>query len=452
MAYNQAFLDNLKFARRYSDGDRTFEAIRFFVETSRANSGITMDETSFLAKGARSGAGKKRQLRLVYFPARCGDEGSCSENVCDSPTIVEPAMQVFNITECNASAVYGIQADDIRLIDDEISFTEVAREIMFSALPDFRKQLAKDMITKAYALAGYHADGNEFHKIVNITDPGGRINPLGLTWLNKEYADLGMNEPRILGGGDFYAWQQLKDIGGLNNDGIYVNRAGSNIVYYDQGLQNQLFNDTANGDWALSIDPRMFKLVTYNKNAGMFVTDLNSIDDIAQLRWRSTEGYIRGTYFDERTGLLYDFDAKYDACDDVWKFQWFIEWDMFALPKTVCNEGDELVNGIMKWRTCPIVIPNCPTGQSPSTPVASDTFSWTPTLADLAQIYNSSINGFDTVQNEPVAIATLAQLATYMTNNSNIVFSVNGSDIEYTGTHGIAVVFNSGAVTGTFAS
>lgn len=451
MAYNQAFQDNLQFALNYGNTDRTYEAIRYFVETSRANTTISMDETSFLARGQRSGVGKKRQLRLVFFPILCEDTGTCEDNVCGDGERVAPQMEVFNITECTASAVYEIQADDIRLIDDEVSFTSIARNIMFSALPAFRRKLALAMITKGYSLAGYHEDGNEYHKIVNITDPGGRINPLSLTYLNKEYADLGLRSPRILGGGDFYAWRELKNIGGLNDDGVYVNRAGNNMVYYDDNLQNTLFNDAANGDWALSIDPATFKLVTYNKNAGMFMTDLNSIDDIAQLRWRSTEGYIRGTFYDPMTGLLYDFDAKYEDCDDIWKFQWFIEWDMFVLPNITCNEPNSLVNGIMKWRTCPIVIPNCPTGQSPSTPVTATPFSWTPTLADLAQIYNSSINGFDTVQNEPVAITTLAQLATYMTNNSNIVFTVNGSDIEYTGQHGIAVSFNSGAVTGTFA-
>jgi hypothetical protein len=452
MAYNQAYLDNLQFALNYGNTDRTYEAIKFFVETSRANPLITMDDTSFLAKGQRSGAGKKRQLRLVYFPILCEDTGTCSENVCEDGTVVEPVLQTFNITECTASAVYQINADDIRLMDAEVSFTDIARNVMMSALPAFRRKLAMAMITKGYSLAGYHEDGNEFHKIVNLTDAGGRINPLALTWLNKEYTDLGLESPRILGGGDFYAWKEIKAIGGLNDDGVYINRSGNNMVYYDDALQSALFNDLSNGDWALSIDPRTFKLVTFNKNAGMFMTDLDSPEDIAELRWRSTEGYIRGVWYDPMTGLLYDFDAKYDACDDIWKFQWFLEWDMFMLPNITCNEPNSLVNGAMKWRTCPIAIPNCPTGQSPSTPVASDTFSWTPTLADLAQIYNSSINGFDSVQNEPVEITTAAELATYMTNNSNIVFTANGSDIEYTGQHGIAVSFNSGAVTGTFAA
>lgn len=450
MSFSQAFLPVQIFANRYGRTERTFNAINFFRDASNANTSVNIDNSTFLATGNQGG--KKREVKLVYFPISCDESGSCSNDVCDAGEVVEPKVMWFNITECTASRVFALNANDIRQVDFQTwDFNETALNIMMSELPAFRRKLAKAMITKAYALAGQHADGNETHNL-NLIDAAGRINPLGMVKIEQEYDDLGLPNPYTLGGGQFFSFERMRNIGGLNDDGVFVNRSGLGNVFYDNALQGQLFNDLTNGDWALTVDPQTFKMITFSRNAGIFRTDLASIDDLATLRRSSTIGSIHGTFIDPATGLMYDFDAKYYDCDDQWRFQWRLEWDFFVMPEVVCNDTIGTVNGLMKWRTCPQVDLPCPTGVSPSTPATIDTFAWTPVLADLPTIYNSIIDGFVS-QNNEVTIVTLADLAAYMTDNSNITFTVNGATIEYTGIAGspISATFNNAAVTATFA-
>lgn len=453
MAFAQAYLPIQKFANRYGKTSRTYEAIRFFAETSNANTTISIDSNTFLAMGSQ--AGKKREVKLVYFPISCDEGGSCEDNVCDTAEVVEPKAIWFNITECTASKVFAVNAENIRQVDaQEWDFNEVAMNIMLSHLPAFRLKLAKAMITKAYALAGQHADGNETHQVVNLTTAAGRVNPMGLFGMQQEYDDLGLNEPRVLGGGDFFDVAKLTEMGGLNDDGIYINRLTNTNVYYDNGLQGKLFNDLVNGNWGLSVSDEVFKMVTYSRNAGQFRTDLGSPDDLATLRRQSTIGSIHGTFLDEATGLIYDYDAKYDDCTDQWKFQWRLEWDFFVLPEVVCNDTIGTVNGLMKWRTCPQVIADCPEGQSPSVPATVNTYTWTPSggeMTSLANIFQSTIDGYIANQTTPVAIADRAALVAYMNDNSNITFRLDGTAIEYDGTEDIAATFNAGAVTANFA-
>lgn len=159
-------------------------------------------------------------------------------------------------------------------------------------------------------------------------------------------------------------------------------------------------------------------------------------------------GFIEGTLIDPETGIPWDLYVRYNECTSQWNFQLKHRWDFFVMPDVACNiQG---VNGIMHWRTCPEVLAECPTGVTPSPAVTPETFSWTPTMANITSVSTSIIAGYGAVQNSPYPTPNIAALAAYMNANSQITFTVNGSAIEYTGVTPITANFN-GTVNATFA-
>lgn len=452
MAYTEANVPLLVFAQQYGNLGRTYNVFEALQQASAASPGVSIQNPYF--SGVPYAPGKKRTVKLVYNPQNCDDSGSCDDNVCTPGTPQQPQVEDFDITECTSSPKFTLQADDLRFVDaNNWTFSNQGMALMMQQLPAFRRKLANAMLTKIYALAGVHADGNPTHQVVNLATAYGRPAENGVLNMQKEYTDLGYEDPYILGGGDFYTVQRLRDIGGLNDDGIYVDRLPFNNVFYDDNLAAGLFNQLQFGNWAISIAPGTIKLVTFNANAGMFRTDMGSPEDMAQQYYNGSANFIRGTFFDPRTGFTYDFDAHFDECTHTWTFQYRLEWDIWAMPPIVCNDTIGVVNGIMKWRTCPQVAPECPTGTSPSTPVDTTTYSWTPTLEDLANIYQSEINGVNwSTTGAPSEITTIAELVSFMNNHSNnITFVVDGADVTYTGIAAISASFNNGDVTATFA-
>jgi hypothetical protein len=450
MAYTEANVPVLVYAQQYGQLDRTYNVFEALRRASAASPGIGLKSTFF--DGTPYAPGKKRTVKLVYNPINCDDGGSCDDNVCTPGTPQQPKIEDFDITECTSSVKFTLEADDLRFVDaNNWTFGNQGMALMMEQLPTYRRKLALALLTKTYALAGVHADGNPTHQVVNLATAYGRPAENGVLNMQKEYTDLGYGDPYILGGGDFYTVQRLRQIGGLNDDGIYVDRLPFNNVYYDDALAGQLFNQLTLGNWAISIAPGTLKLITFNANAGMFRTDMGSPEDMAQQYYNGSPNFIRGTFFDPGTGFTYDFDAKFEDCTHTWTFQYRLEWDIWAMPPIVCNDTIGIVNGIMKWRTCPQVAAACPTGTSVSIPLTEDTYSWTPTLEDLETIYQSSISGYN-FSGSGEAIADIGDLVAYMNAHSNTTFTANGADVEYTGISAISATFNNGAVTATFTS
>lgn len=432
-----------KFVVDYGNTDRTYEVIDFVRDVSNANRKITLDPNSFLFAG-----GKLRTVRMNYFPILCDTEGSCdTQTLCSTGTKVEPKQKLFDIDRCIASKVYSIDKDDIRMIDfNTWDFNGTALEIIMHALPDLRRAMAIEWETLLYSMVGVHPDGNPV-KRVTVTNPAtGIINPMGRVQINRENLDAGFSEPYILGGGEVYNWQQMQKIGGLNAQGQYVNQTDVRNVYYDNGLGDQILGGT--GGHILTVPVETFKHVWYLQNAGIFRTDLNSINDLGTLYRAVTGGFLEGTLVDPVTGMPWDLFIKYSECDGQWNFWFKHTYNFFIMPDVVCaREG---VNGLMRWSTCPQVIADCPSGTTPSPAVTPSTYSWTPGSIYNIYVASSLIGG---VENQPnVLVTNITELAAMMNDAYGQIglFSVSGSNIVYTGYTALTGNLN-GTVTITFA-
>lgn len=445
MSYDNANQNKLKFISNYS-GQRSWNVLDYIVTVSDANSRIKIVEQDLLF-----GAGKLRPVVLNYVPPTCDVVGECGQGLCVEGEVVEPKQVIFELTKCFASKKFALNAQHLRKLDTgEWGFTEMGRETVNSYMPQLRKELAKQMYAEITMLAGTHADGSEYgaQKLQLINMQTGVINPTARIAITAEYEALGLQDPYILGGKDALYYQKMIGITGENANGIRINALDSSNIWYDQGIGAQVLNDIVNGDHVLTIDPRYFKYITYLKNAGIFRGGITTFDEFAMMRGTNGPDWGKTTWLDAQTGMVWDLYINYDKCTDIWS--WHVEhnYDFFVMPPDVClTEG---INGIMKWRTCPEVIVDCPAGSPITSPTAGTEYSWTPGDIFPFTAYNANINGINTEPN--LTITNIAGLVAAM--NANYVqdiFSVDGSDVVYTGFTDITVNFNDGAITGTFS-
>lgn len=446
MSFQNSYLPLSKIVANYGNLGRTYSVFDFVRAISSANSAVEISSDNFI-----KAPGKKRPFVLNTFPILCDQTGSCETDVCTMDgEKVELAQRVYDITQCIASPVYKLEKDDVRLIDAEWTFSQVMQQIIKSALPDFRRRLAIAMVARLYALSGVHTDGSATKRVVSTNAATGVVNPMSRFLIDREYLDAGLQMPYVFGGAEVYNWKAMVGIGDTNNYGQNIGKLNTDSFYYDDGLSGLVLNDLANGDWMLSVDPSVFKFVTYSDNSGIFTTGLVNLSDIGKLYQLNGMGnLLEGTYYDQVTGFVYDLYARYDC--GVWNVMFKFNWDFVVLPDTVC--GVQGLNGIMKWRTCPPIAIDCPTG-TPVTPAPAATeYSWTPTLSAIPTISTISIGGVSYTSNTPIQITTLADLAAALNeaySPGTTTFTVSGTDIVYTGYTALGGTLNN-SVTVTFS-
>lgn len=435
MSFQNANLQILKNLYYRVKTDTRYTVIDALIAARAQNNTITESDLQF-------SAGKKRQLKMNYYPVVCDGEGSCDDNVCDAGSKLEPKQQLFTVSKCTSSRVFTLAVDDIRYTDDNLSFSDHALAQISSMVGSVRKALAEDMAAFLAANVGCLPNGQPTREL-SLTDPTtAAIRPLGLWTIEKTFHDAGMASPFIVGGEDVFYWSKATTIGGLNNQGQETGRFNNAQMYYDPLVENA-FGDSTQGH-IIAFDPQMLKFVTWSKNAGMFATDMKRLQDMDRQFRESKNGKIKGTFVDPATGIMWDLDIHFEDCpDEEWRLQLRLEWDIFLLPDYICNI--DCVNGIYHFTTCLNPEPECP-DVTPPTPVVASTYEWTPDLEFPLLLSNLTLAGQTSQPN--VTVANLTQLAAALTQAvDGYSFTVSGSDIVYTGFHAISGSANSGTVT-----
>lgn len=467
MSFQNSHQKKIFFIEKLTKQGIRVPVIDYFLRTSNANKSFRLARPSGVPEELGDGTflfsdGKSRTVGINYFAPICNTVGSDDVTLCSDPTLVHsPTQRDFTVSQVTTSVILGLREDDIRQIDfDRWDFNGVAMESIAAMLPDFREQLAKEWIAYAATKLGKHPDGNAQKKVPPAFTTAGALNPFGGRMvIEKEYSDANQSTPYILGGDEAYYMQKLVGMGGLQDTGINVNRMDTSNLWYDKGLLNSVLGDEANGGHMFAIDPTKFKLITFNKNAGLFRTDIAPIQAFDRLyRTGNGAGFSKGTFYDEVTGLYLDMYVNFNKCaswndgDPGWSVFFQLYWDMFVLPMDVCNIPE--FNGLTHWRTCPVVYAACPEGVSPSPAVEPTEYSWTPgNIFTNLVIYDAVIAGVPHSWAEGVSVANVTQLAALMNDATGNAwpFRVDGSDIEYDGVSAISVNFNGGAITGTFS-
>ncbi len=408
---------------QYAKQGRPYEILAAVLAARQFNTTITEADLY-------SDEGKKRQLKVNYYPPICTDNGTGTENLCDSGQSIAPKQEYFEIKESTASAVYQLNRDDIRFVDGAYSFSDHAKAAINAALPAVRRKLAVAIANKMTANVGLLPDGNAKRMLPFLDKQNGVVNPMGLWEVERTFRDSGFSNPFIVGGTDVFHWRKAVEIGGISDKGQNVSQMGRSNAYYDS-LVNDAFGDDTT-EHVMAFDPQMLKFVSFNRNAGIFATDLQNIDAIDTIYQRGGTDYIQGVMADPVTGLLWDLNVNYDKCNYRWTFQWKLEWDIFFLPPAVCNLAG--VTGLFHFTTCAPVQYECPTGGTPETPAVSHTYDWdTDTDIDFPlYVHELDVAGQTTYPN--VTVANITQLKDLFNDSVNgYVFSVTGTKLRYTG-------------------
>ncbi|HEU0226723.1 MAG TPA: hypothetical protein VFQ86_03225 [Arachidicoccus soli] len=304
--------------------------------------------------------GKKRNVIVTSYLPQCDAVADdCSDSLCDGGNTIQPEKSEFSIGKCISTRNYELDPDNVRLIDGNIGFSDNAVMQVLSLLSDLRRKLAKAVVADLVANVGTHNDGSA-SKQISFTDPSdAALRPLGLWEIQKEFEDIGLENPFIVGGADVFTWLQAVRYGGLNQQGIQTGQLPTSNMYYD-ALVDNAFADKTKGH-VIAFDPRMVKFISYNKNAGIFATTpYDSIRDLDAL-YRTAGNSIKGTYQDPVTGLLFDLNVlRVDCPDEKFVFNIRLEWDLWYPPNFFCAD-DAGVNGIFAYDTCKTVPAACPT-------------------------------------------------------------------------------------------
>jgi hypothetical protein len=429
-----------------------YEIITAMLEARAKNITVTEQDVETLSNG------KNRTFKIMSYPI---DPNSVAANctgqsICTPGAVAQPEVQLFTLSQCISSNTFTIHSSDLRLVDDgNASISDHALAQIASKLGALRKQLAYNITSSIYANAGTMLDGNPTSRVTMTNSTTGVIQPIGMWDIEKVFADGGFTDPYIVGSTEVFQWRKALEIATNNNTtGQDYAKLGGKGLYYDVNL-NAIGGDLTHGEHILAFDPQSLKFVTYSKNVGIFATDLSSPEQLDALFQRGTT-YLKGAIYDYETSLVWDFYARYDEClyDNDGGFNMFFQlnWDIFYPKMQTLNINS--VNGIFHFRTCPVLLTPCPSGDTPSPAITPNTYTSTPGLSYPGLLYTITANGVST---QPDATLTsiddlVAQLNLATMNTVGFV-KASSTTITYTGYKPMSVVlnYNGASVTLTFA-
>lgn len=347
----RALQQNLSLWADYKKRQPVLDAI---LSASKQNSFVTMDLSRQLKF-----KGKYRQVIVNSYLPECSPMATdCTSSLCDGGSAIEPSQTTLSITKCVATKNHQLLPDDVRMTDGNISFSDNAVMQVLALLNSTRESLAKAIIADIVANTGTHNDGSASKQIAFTNPSDAALRPLGLWEIEREFEDIGLNNPYILGGEDVFTWLKAVQVGGLNANGIQTNELPTSNMYYSS-LVDKAYADTTKSH-IIAFDPRMVQFVSYVQNADMFATSpYDSITDLDAL-YRTSGNSIKGTYQDPISGLLFDLNVlRQDCPDEQFIFNLKLNWDLWYSPNFFCanNAG---VNGIFEYTTCKSVPADCP--------------------------------------------------------------------------------------------
>lgn len=417
-----------------------FEGLAAVLFARRFNTTIREENDDFL-----NGPGKLRQLKVSYYPQECDvvDEDTSTINVCATGTVAQPIQNYYTIERLKKSKRKTLYPDDLRLVDgQEATITNhaiVQIAAMFGAL---EKSLAIDVVSDVVAHAGVHLDGSEFGQRVQFANTtNGQLNITGLNQIEMEQISGAFSNTFIIGYTEVYYWQKAIGIAAPNTTlGQDFTKLAQRNLYWDVNLNTIMGFGPTDPEMMVTFDPQALKFVSWNRNAGMFATDSMGVQDFERIFKSGTAQVIRGTFKSPKYDLLWDFYANYEPCVEGsytghWNWHFELNWDILYTPIQTCN--GQGVNGIMIYRTCPVVVPACPEGTALSPAVPTSTFSYDPNFTYPLLVSQLTLSGQASYPNVTVANDT-ELVALFNSSISGVTFSLSGANIQYTGWSAIA--------------
>lgn len=427
------------------------EAITAILRARGFNSTIREDDITIEE-------GKLRKLKISYYPIRCDVVSDTRiETLCATGTQAEPIQEWFTLEDFTETNIQTLSVGDLRLVDGNYTISQHALAQINATMGAAEVALARQITAKIVANKGLHVNGSEFGDRITMSNTStGVITPLGYWQISKEQHDGAFENVFILGSTEVWNWKQAFAIADVNTTlGQNFAKAAIPNLYYDINLNSIMGVGVGDPEYILTYDPQALKFVSYNRNAGIFATSAMGPQDFDRVYKAGNDNVIKGVFRSARYDILWDFFARFDPCggngiDGAWSWYLSLQWDIYFPKIQVCNVQG--VNGIMLYKTCVPVIPDCPEGDPQGSPaVAAATYSYNP--GSIFPLLVSEIDLGGNLSYPNTLVANRTELAALFNEayNGQPIFSVSGSNIQYTGYSAITGQMNAETYTITFA-
>ncbi|PUZ25019.1 hypothetical protein DCC81_11945 [Chitinophaga parva] len=430
MSFKKAHQSIQKSIWQYAKNDYVGGLLRALISAAAKN-------TRIRAQDMGSEPGKKRTLKINYLPPKCSDSGSCSDNICEGGVKQIPQQTYLTLSQCVSSDVLLIALEDLRDLDD-LGANEWAMANIWASLQEVRGKLETALMALLIAKRGVQPDGSA-SKLVNLIDPTtGQLRPMGMWDVERAYVDAQLSTPYVVGSAPLYNIEKLLEIGAINSLGQDISKVkGTDQWYYDKHINGAIGNDTEN---LITFDPQLIKFLPFNFNVGRFATDLKGL--VPEQMFKSGPDWLKSTIPDPATGLLWDLNIIYDKCEEVWRIQWKLNFDLFTMPLDVC--AIQGMNGIMQFTTCPPAPVTCPEDGVPSGgTIAAKIYQYDPGFTYPLTVNDFTIDG-NTFRPQ-VVLASDTDMLNMFKSFAGDGFSLSGAYIQYSGYSARAGLINSTA-------
>lgn len=201
-------------------------------------------------------------------------------------------------------------------------------KMLMGALNSVRRKVNAGLIPLYYANAGGIAGGNGAKGTafqVLYRDNLLQVDPEGIIDMLQAYQDTGATGmPILAGGGNIKKYADMQGIACCNNLGVDASQLQDFMLFYDNQIDGILSN-ASEDDIFFAWAPGANVFVSRPKYKGQF----RKISDT----------FIKDTIVDPLTGLEWDFNLKYDDCDEVYKWMISLNYGLFTAP-SVYKSGD----------------------------------------------------------------------------------------------------------------
>jgi len=284
----------------------------------------------------QSGAGARPRVELKYLRPVRNTAATTKPGLCaDHTDSVDPYEYLDIDLDHTVALARDIIEDDF---DDlcETPNERIGLEIELMAR-DLLRATNVQLITSAYATLGNYADGTTAStggtaRTLNILNPAGYANPAAFGAVKSQFRKMYATDrsPIVVGGDILSTFMDTRVVGGL----------GSNAVSASDNPAAALHGATVFTDF--DVDTTVQGIET-DTNSHMIAWTPGNFSLLEWFRYTgyrekfNNPNYTKTTI--EALGHTFDFQIKYDECNEVWKLVLSKHYDLFHIPDVAYTGG-----------------------------------------------------------------------------------------------------------------
>ena len=298
------------------------------------------------------GNGKTRTQKVQYMPK--AEKTILSSRPADCEYTEQDGYETDTV-ELSLYTGTGFLVDEVYVQQIEEGGAEYIRDSLMRLFDD----LARDVNSKAQTAAatGFgvnQATGLTTVRTIDILNASADNATLVSGWYDFKNADLMQSNYAegpfvVVAQGNFDRFVTNQQWACCNDSGFDLARLGANGINY---FRDQQVEDTLGANQAFVWEPGAVQWLTFHKYAHQRGAASVFQDGTAYGAYQEAGGNAKGVIMDPRSGLVYDFIVKQDACGDKYQIGLEMCFDVWTAPTDQVYSGDKLdgTNGLFRYQ------------------------------------------------------------------------------------------------------